>query len=75
MLSETRGWRHGGRISFPAEARQDMLLQFEDEENVQTTICWLLTTSAPFATGIGLILIVIPLLNEKDLLHCKQRRT
>lgn len=52
-----------------------MLLQFEDEENVQTTICWLLTTSAPFATGIGLILIVIPLLNEKDLLHCKQRRT
>ena len=30
---------------------------------------------SPFATGTGLILIIIPLLNGKDLLHFKQRRT
>ena len=46
----------------------------EGKEKVQTAICRLLTTSAPFATGTGLILIVIPLLNGKDLLHFTQRR-
>lgn len=48
---------------------------YEGKGKGQTTVCRLLTPSGPFATGTEFILIVIPLLNGKDLLHFKQRRT